>query len=155
MSNQRRDEITGIHKLPLFGALAVVVFAVITVVGALATDGGKVGRTIGEPAVERIIGFRDEAGGVVSVFDAETKETIGQFGIGEGAFLRMSVRTMTLQRTSKRIRHDLPYRLVRTAKGKMSFIDPQTGHFIKLNAFGSVAISNFEKLLPDHSSKGA
>ena len=155
MSQQRRDEITGIHKLPLFGALAVVLLALVTVIGSVSTGTGTVGRTIGEPVSERLIGFRDEAGGVVAVFDAETDQTIGSFGVGEGAFLRMAVRSMTFQRTSKRIRYDLPYRLTRTAEGKMSFIDPETGHFIKLNAFGPVALSSFGALLPDHSEQGA
>ncbi len=155
MNQPRRDQITGIHKLPLFGALAVVLLAIVTVVGSVSTGAGTVGRTIGVPVAERMIGFRDEAGGVVAVFDAETNETIGSFGVGEGAFLRMAVRSMTFQRTSKRIRYDLPYRLTRTDSGKMSFIDPQTGHFIKLNAFGPVAISSFSALLPDHSKQGA
>lgn len=155
MTDRQQHEITGIHRLPLYGALAVVLFALVVVAGALVTDSGKVGRTIGEPVAERTIGFRDEAGGIVSVFDADTQQTLGRFGVGEGAFVRMSVRSMTLKRISKRVSHELPYRLVRTAEGKLSFIDPATGHFIKLNAFGSVAISSFSQFLPDHSEKGA
>lgn len=151
MAAQRKDEITGIHRLPLFGALAVVVFAIIAVSGAVLTGSGKVQRTIGDPVVDRTITFRNDADGFVSVLDADTRETIASFGIGEGAFVRMSVRSMTLKRKSKGVRYDLPYRLVRTAEGKLSMIDPATGHFIKLNAFGSVAMSSFLKFLPDHS----
>ncbi len=148
-------QITGTHKLPLYGALAVVIFALIMVTGSLATGSGKVARTIGMPVVERELVFRDDAAGVVSVLDAHSRQIIAQFGVGEGAFVRMSVRSMSLNRISHKVRQDLPYRLVRTASGKLSFIDPVTGHFIKLNAFGSVAISSFSHLLPDHSEKGA
>lgn len=150
-----QNEITGIHKVPLYGALAVVVFSLICVLGAVVTQSGQVGRTIGEPVLERTIAFRNDPSGVVTVLDANTQEALVQFGIGEGAFVRMSVRSMTLQRASQRVDHKLPYRLVQTAKGKLSFVDPETGHFIKLNAFGAVAMSSFSQLLPGHSEKGA
>lgn len=155
MTSDRHDQITGFHKLPLFGALGVVLFSLTLVTVAVVTDSGRVERQIGNPVAERSITFRNESAGVVSVLDAETRETIGKFGIGEGAFVRMSVRSMTLNRTSKRVRHDLPYRLVQTSEGRLSIVDPATGHFIKLNAFGSVAMSSFSKFLPDHSEKGA
>lgn len=155
MTDIRQDEITGIHKVPLYGALGVVVLSIVLICFAVVTGKGQVGRTIGKPAVERAISFRTNATGEFSVLDAETAETLGSFGTGAGAFIRMSVRSMTLNRTSKGIPYDLPYRLVRTADGKMSFIDPETGHFIKLNAFGSVAMTSFSQFLPNPSENGA
>lgn len=149
MTHHRQDEITGIHKVPLYGALSVVVLTVFLVGVSALTGKGTVGRTIGEPAIERSISFKTEAAGGFSVLDADTSEKIHSFGLGEGAFIRSSIRSMSLNRTSKRVQQNLPYRLVRTAEGKLSLIDPQTSHFIKLNAFGAVATTSFSQLLPD------
>ncbi len=155
MTKHATGEIKGIHRLPLYGAAAVVVFAVVAVLGSHVTDMGKVERSLGVPIADRSISFRNEANGAVTVLDADTQEEITQFGVGEGTFVRMSVRSMSLNRKSKRVSYNLPYRLVRTEAGKLSIVDPETGHFIKLNAFGSIALSSFSKILPETTESGA
>ncbi|MEM8749459.1 MAG: photosynthetic complex assembly protein PuhC [Pseudomonadota bacterium] len=145
--SQRTDKIEGIHKLPLFGALAVVVLTVVVVIGAMQTDTGRVTRTIGEPIAERELLFRDGPKGTVIVRDAETKAVIATYGRGEGAFIRQSMRALSYNRTHYATERGQPYRLVKTAAGKLSIVDPVTGKFIKLNAFGAVAMEGFSALL--------
>lgn len=152
MTQHHQNEITGIHKVPLYGALAVVVLSVVLVLFSVATGKGTVGRTIGEPVMERTISFKTEPSGGFSVLDTDTSEKIQSFGLGEGAFIRSSIRSMSLNRTSKNVRQDLPYQLVQTAEGKLSLVDPETQHFIKLNAFGAVAMTSFSQLLADASA---
>ena len=155
MTQTQHNQITGIHKLPLYGALGIVVLALVLVSLSVAMGKQTVGRTVGEATLERSIRFQTEPAGAFSVLDARTNEKIHSFGSGEGAFIRISIRSMTLNRTLQKVRYDLPYQLVQTADGKLSLIDTETGHFIKLNAFGSVATDGFAKLLSNQSQAGA
>lgn len=153
--HHQSSEITGIHKLPLYGALGVVVFAVVIVAFSVITGQGKVSASLGDPIAERTVHFRNDDGGVVSVLDAHSGEIVTQFGVGEGAFLRTTVRSMTLNRTAKGVHYSLPYRIVRTDTGQLSIVDPETNHFIQLKSFGPVATSSFSKILPKTGQAGA
>lgn len=135
------------HRLPLMAALAVVVLALVVTLGTQFTGEGKVTRTIGEVDRERLLQFRDGEAGTVIVSDANTRKIIVRFGRGEGAFVRQSMRALSHNRAQMGVEKGQPYRLVETAKGKLSIVDPVTGKFIKLNAFGRVAMEGFSHLL--------
>ena len=135
------------HRLPLMAALAVVVFALVVTLGAQFSGQGKVSRTIGQVDQERLLQFRDGDAGTVIVSDAVTNKIIARFGRGEGAFIRQSMRALSHNRSQLAAEKGQPYRLVRTAQGKLSIVDPVTGKFIKLNAFGRVAMEGFSHLL--------
>jgi putative photosynthetic complex assembly protein len=155
MTDIRQDEITGIHKVPLYAALGVVVLSLVLVTTAVLTGKGRVERTIGQPALERSIRFKSEAAGHFSVIDAATNEKIQSYGSGEGAFIRTSIRSMTLNRTSKHVPPELPYRLIKSVDGSLILVDPETDHSIKLNAFGQVALTSFSQLFADDPSQNA
>lgn len=150
----RHDKIEGIHKLPLFGALAVAALTLFVVAGAQFSDAGKVTRTIGTPVQERALIFRDGKNGNVVVRDATTKIVLAKYGRGQGAFVRQSMRALSHNRLQRDNEKGQPYRLVRTAGGKLSIVDPVTGKFIKLNAFGKVAMTDFLALL-NHRTNNA
>jgi len=143
----RTDKIEGIHKLPLFGALGVAALTLFVVGGAQLSDAGKVTRTIGTPVNERALLFRDGRNGSVIVRDAEDKEIVARFGKGQGAFIRQSIRALSHGRQQRKMEKGQAYKLVQTETGKLSIIDPVTGKFIKLNAFGKVAMTGFLSLL--------
>lgn len=146
-----QTQITGIHKLPLYGALAVVIFAVAAIAFSSWTGKGRVGKIIIAPVVERSITFRNDANGTVRVIDADTQAQVAAFGTGEGAFMRAAIRSMSLNRTSQGVAYTLPYTVARLADGKLVIIDPATEHSITLNAFGRVAMEPFAQMLPNTS----
>ncbi|MEM6680656.1 MAG: photosynthetic complex assembly protein PuhC [Pseudomonadota bacterium] len=141
------------HNLPLYGILAVMVLCVLLVVASVLTGTGKVRGSIGIPVVERSITFHSDAQGGFRVVDADTSQDIKRFAKGEGAFIRSSIRSMSLNRRAHRIQHDLPYRLAKTEQGRLSLIDPETGQFITVNAFGPVAARSYASLLPSQTKK--
>ncbi len=155
MNTQRTDEITGYHKWPLFGALGVVVFTILLVVGSVWLEKDAVALPQAETQLQRDLFFRDATNGKVVVYDAKTRKRISSFGKGEGAFVRISMRAMAHQRKQREIDLLLPYRLIKLSDGNMKIVDPQSGHSIRLNAFGAVAIDSFAKFLTDQTGKGA
>ncbi|MEO0410338.1 MAG: photosynthetic complex assembly protein PuhC [Pseudomonadota bacterium] len=148
-AHTHQNQITGVHKLPLYGALAVVIFSVAAIAISSWTGQGRVGRTIGTPVAQRDIMFRNDASGTVQVLDAQTRAQVATFDVGEGAFLRAAIRSMSLNRSSQGVDYTLPYTVSQSADGKLAVIDPATGHSISLNAFGRVAIESFAKILPN------
>jgi putative photosynthetic complex assembly protein len=151
----QQNEIQGIHKLPLFGALAVVLLTLALVVGAVLTkdDAGKTSETV---QMERDLYILDEAGGIVSVYDARTKQKLNSFSQGEGAFLRISMRSLMRMRVLKEIDPNLPFKLVLAENGNLRITDPASGENIRVNAFGANAIQSFAQFLPQyHSAQGA
>ncbi len=155
MKNNRTNQITGYHKWPLYGALGVVVFTFLIVLGAVLTDQPPVGLKQSETILQRDLFFRDGTEGKVYVYDAETKKRLGSFGKGEGAFVRISMRAMAHQRKQNEIDLRLPYRLIKLSDGNMKIVDPQSDHAIRLNAFGAVAVDSFAQFLTNQTGKGA
>ena len=156
MKHNGNTEITGIHKLPLYGAFGVAVLTLVLVT-VFVFSGAKPVAIASSPVIEaRELLFRDGTNGEVLVYDAETRQKLASFGKGDGAFLRISMRGMTRKRISGE--HDLasPYTLVKTEDGNLYVKDPLSSHKIRINAFGSVAIENFSQFLEhDYSEKGA
>lgn len=145
--DQRTDRIEGIHKLPLFAAAGVVVLTLFVVISAQLSDGGKVGRVVGEPVEERALLFRDGSQGIVLVHDAKTKALLASFGRGEGAFVRQSLRALIHNRRIRKQDLSAAYALQRAENGQLTLMDPENGKSIGLNAFGKVATSSFAPLL--------
>lgn len=158
MTEKYTSEITGHHRWPLLGALGVVVFTIGVVGASVLLDKKPVNvanMSDATTVMARELFFRDAANGNVNVYDAITKKRIGSFGKGEGAFVRISMRSMAHSRKQKEIDPRLPYRLVKLSDGNMRIVDPQSGDSIRLNAFGQVAIKSFAKFLIDQTGKGA
>lgn len=155
MKNNRTDQITGYHKWPLLGALGVVVFSFMIILGAVASGQPPVGLKQSDTVTQRDLFFRDGTEGKVHVYDAKTKKRLGSFGKGEGAFVRISMRAMAHQRKQNEIDLRLPYRLIKLSDGNMKIVDPQSDHAIRLNAFGAVAVDSFAQFLTNQTGKGA
>jgi len=141
------------HAMPFYGILAVVVFCLALVTASVLTGKGRVRGSVGTPVIERSIAFKSTANGGFSVFDPVTGDAIKTYTLGEGAFIRSSIRSMSLNRSSNGVAQNLPYKLAKTAKGKLSLIDPETEHFIVLNAFGAVASDSYNALLTRQTEK--
>ncbi|MEM9277455.1 MAG: photosynthetic complex assembly protein PuhC [Pseudomonadota bacterium] len=156
MAQQTGQEITGIHKWPLFGALALVVFSLLLVFGSVISGVEPVGFNNSPTVTERSLLFRDGNNGEVLVFDADSFQALATFEKGEGAFVRISMRGMARQRINRELDLLSPFQLMKTENGNLYILDPLSDHKIRINAFGPVATKSFSQFLErDYSKKGA
>lgn len=104
----------------------------------------------GATAVEvRDINFLDAPNGVVVVIDAANGSEIARLGIGEGGFVRSTMRGLARERMRRDIGHEPAFKLQRLATGALVLADPQTGKTIHLDAFGRGNAAAFVAFL-DH-----
>ncbi|MDN2581081.1 photosynthetic complex assembly protein PuhC [Aquibium sp. ELW1220] len=82
------------------------------------------------------IRFTDAPGGIVVVSDATTGDQLARLGVGEGGFVRTTVRGLAMARKKRGISDATPFELVRYPDGALRLVDPETGRTITLNAFG-------------------
>lgn len=156
MRHTNQNEIKGIHRLPLLGALAIVLLTVVLVLVSVLGGIEPVGTKSASSVEERDLYFQDHKNGQVLVFDANSKEEIGKFQKGEGAFVRISMRSMMRQRKLKEVDLKKPFKLVRFSDGNIKIVDPYSNEFIRINAFGPIAIKSFGQFLStNHLEKGA
>ena len=80
--------------------------------------------------------FTDEPSGIVVVSDATTGHQLARLGVGEGGFVRTTVRGLAMARKKRGISDATPFELVRYPDGALRLVDPETGRTITLNAFG-------------------
>lgn len=152
-------EITGIHKWPLIGALMVVLFTLLVVIVSVYQDRQSTKNALDilglqeTPAQSRALYFRDGKGGMVYVFDATTKKRIAKYAKGEGAFIRISMRSLARGRSLHEVEQKLPYRLEKMPSGQLLIKDPETQTSIRINAFGTTAMQSFTALLPNPSQE--
>ncbi|MEL6946276.1 MAG: photosynthetic complex assembly protein PuhC [Pseudomonadota bacterium] len=142
----RRDKITGVHRWPLLGALAMPLLALVVVSYTQLTQPAAPKKTV-TIAEARDLVFHDRPGGIVEVRDAKTDAVLRSFTRGKGAFLRQSMRALITTRRRKGLNQRAPYRVQRDVKGMLTIMDPLSGTSISLNAFGAVALENYGPLL--------
>lgn len=97
---------------------------------------------------ERMLSVADFPGGIVEVRDAETGERIARYDIGEGAFVRTSLRSLADARHRVVPGDHSPFRLERRESGRLRLIDPVTGQVLELWAFGHDNALAYQELLP-------
>lgn len=127
-----------------------VVFAMI----GLALMGAVAGRIAGtSPAAEtgsvvaaRDLRFSDRADGAVVVTDARTDQTVDVLQ-GEQGFVRATMRGLARARHSDGIGAAQPFRLTAWSDGRLTLDDPANGRHLELQAFGSLNVAVFARLL--------
>jgi putative photosynthetic complex assembly protein len=102
----------------------------------------------------RLLRFDDADQGTVLVRDAKSGELIQSFGIGEGAFMRATVRALVNDRRHKAITKQGDFRLERRADGQHYLIDEATGRSISLNAFGPDNSAVFAAFMSNQKGEG-
>lgn len=118
----------------------------------------------GEPAepevltpviAERMLSVADRPGGRVEVRDADSGELLADYGLGEGAFVRTSLRSLADARHRIEPGNVSPFRLERRESGRLRLIDPITGQVLELWAFGHSNAEVFLEFLPQatHSQR--
>ena len=149
-----KDEIT-VHKVPLFlmggiVAISLVLTASVTLgffpkqsvpSEARAAAGVK-------PVQERTLRFFDEPDGSVRVEDGATAEVLARYGVGEGGFIRATVRSLVHQRRIRGIGAEQPFTLTEWENQNLTLADPVTGRSVEVAFFGTDNRAVYAKLLP-------
>jgi putative photosynthetic complex assembly protein len=149
-----KDEIT-VHKVPLFlmggiVALSLALTASVTL-GLLPKQSvpaeSRAAAGIGA-AQERTLRFFDEPDGTVRIEDGATGEVLARHGVGEGGFIRASVRSLVHQRRIRGEGPAVPFTLTRWENGALTLSDPVTGRGVEVGAFGPDNRAIYAELLP-------
>lgn len=140
-----------VPRLPLAAAWSLVILALVGVAWQTwfaAPDPARDALTAGVPATHvRDLRFSDRADGAVSVHDAETGELLDVIDVGEGGFVRATLRGLARERRLHKLGEDAPFRVQRQADGRLFLIDMATSRHIDLWAFGAVNAQSFTRYL--------
>jgi putative photosynthetic complex assembly protein len=142
----------GAPKHLLHAGAAIVAVSLIFAGVARYTDFGSM-RVKHAPVTESAsLRFLDNQGGGVRV-ETEGGQTIAQFGVGEGGFLRGVMRGLARDRRSRDAGSDIGFELARRADGKITLTDPVSGRVIELDSFGPTNAGLFAGLLEKAGDK--
>jgi putative photosynthetic complex assembly protein len=97
---------------------------------------------------ERMFSVADLPGGLVELRDADSGELLKRYDIGEGAFVRTSLRSLADARHRIEPGNTSPFRLEQRESGRLRLIDPVTGQVLELWAFGHSNAEAYLELLP-------
>lgn len=134
-------------RLPLYGAFALIAFAVVAIIfsqqtglGSMLTDPGRpldmVDLTITHAPDDRVV-----------VAEANSGRVLADFAPGEGGFVRGSMRALARMRMTAEVDINEPYRVIKWENGSVSLSDTKSGQRIYLNAFGPDQVAAFERFL--------
>ncbi len=97
----------------------------------------------------RLLQFKDDADGGVSVYDFESGARIWVFEPETGGFVRTAMRALVHSRKLSGHGQEEPFELARTARGRLIMTDPTTQKKLALESFGGANENDFAQLL-DH-----
>lgn len=128
-----------------------VVFAMIGLALVVAVAGRLAGprpvEQTGTVVAARDLRFADRADGAVVVTDAGTGRVVDVLE-GEQGFIRATMRGLVRARHSEGIGAAEPFRLQAWTDGRLTLDDAATGRHLELQAFGSLNVATFARLLP-------
>lgn len=103
---------------------------------------------VSPPVATRALLFEDAPDGAVLVREAGTHSLVARLAVGEGGFVRGTLRGLARQRHRAGIGAEVPFTLSRTADGRIALDDASTGSHVDLTAFGPTNAASFARLLP-------
>lgn len=149
-----KDEIT-VHKAPLI--LMGGIIAISLVLTASVTLGFVPKQSVPaearaaagiKAAQERTLRFFDEPDGSVRIEDGATGEVLARHGVGEGGFIRATVRSLVHQRRIRNIGPEVAFTLTEWQNGNLTLADPATGRSVEVSSFGPDNRAVYQILLP-------
>jgi len=143
--SQTSQQANRFPRIPLFGALALITFALsIALLGRLTGIGAP--EPMGKATAERTLRFEDRADGAVIVTDTATNQLLDVM-TGQNGFLRGTLRGFARTRRADQMGPEAPFRLTGYEDGRLTLSDPSTGRVVELEAFGSANEAVFVRLL--------
>lgn len=131
----------------MFGMGGLVLAAVIGVTAVRLTGVGAV-HVIDAPAVATLdVRFEDRPDGSIAVLDASGKKVVDTVAPGTNGFLRGTMRGLARERMREGIGHELPFRLIGRADGKLTLLDPGTGRRVDVGSFGPTNAAAFAHIM--------
>jgi putative photosynthetic complex assembly protein len=132
-------------KWVLYCAGGIIAFSLISV-GLVRITGNGPDQIAAAPTVQRALLFQDQKDGGVLVADGRTGEKLTVL-YGEQGFVRGSLRALARERHSRGIGPEQPFDLVARVDGRVTLMDPSTGHRIDLESFGPTNTAEFARFL--------
>lgn len=132
-------------KWVLYCAAGIIAFSLISV-GLIRITGNGPDQRAAAPTVQRSLVFQDHQGGGVRVADGVTGQTLTVLE-GEQGFVRGTLRALTRERYSRGIGSELPFEVIARVDGRVTLMDPSTGHKIDLESFGPTNVAEFSRFL--------
>jgi putative photosynthetic complex assembly protein len=132
-------------KWVLFFAGGIMAFSLIAV-GLVRITGNGPDQRAAVPTVQRSLVFLDQKDGGVLVGDGLTGETLTVL-YGEQGFVRGALRALSRERHARGLGANLPFDLVARVDGRVTLMDPSTGHRVDLESFGPTNTAEFARFL--------
>jgi putative photosynthetic complex assembly protein len=132
-------------KWVLLCAGGIIAFSLISV-GLVRITGNGPDQRAAAPTVQRSLLFQDQKDGGVLVADGRTGETLTVLH-GEQGFVRGALRALTRERHARGLGSNLPFDLVARVDGRVTLMDPSTGHRVDLESFGPTNTAEFARFL--------
>jgi putative photosynthetic complex assembly protein len=132
-------------KWVLLCAGGIIAFSLISV-GLVRITGNGPDQRAAAPTVQRSLLFQDQKDGGVLVADGRTGETLTVLH-GEQGFVRGALRALTRERHARALGSNLPFDLVARVDGRVTLMDPSTGHRVDLESFGPTNTAEFARFL--------
>jgi putative photosynthetic complex assembly protein len=154
-----KDEVT-VHRVPL------LLMGGIVLISLLLTASVRLGffersavpeQTRAEagmiPVAVQTLRFFDEDDGTVRVENGPRTEVLGRFGLGEGGFIRASVRSLVHQRKIRGHGAEVPFELSEWEDGALTLYDPVTEKTVEVGYFGADNRAIFANMLPPKEAR--
>ena len=133
---------------PRGALLAAGTLVLVTVIGVAAVR--LSGVSIREPdaavSVLRELRFEDRPDGSIAVFEGHAKVPFDSV-TGEAGFVRGTLRGLARERKRQGLGPEQPFELIGRADGRMTLVDPATGHIVDLESFGPTNAADFGRWL--------
>lgn len=136
-------------RLPLFGALALILFAIGATIFGQATGIGVVKTGQSQPLIIRDIIFDERANEEIAVIDGHSRQAIEVIAPEADGFIRGMLRGMSRDRRVRGAAVDAPYRLIRWNDGRVTLSDTTSGLRIDLKAFGQSNLQAVARFLKE------
>src|SRR5579863_4333755 len=133
---QRSSAANGLPHGVLYGAIALVCFALAASGFAEISGIGGVRRTETKAVETLALKFEDQSDGRVVVKDTADGRAIFEVKPGTNGFIRATMRGLATERKRDGVGEETPFLLVHWTDGTVSLEDPATARRIDLDAFG-------------------
>jgi putative photosynthetic complex assembly protein len=138
------------ESLPRFllvGAAALMASSIALAGLSRVTQSGALKAQDSQVVESALMVFKDEADGGVGVYAYESGAPIRIFERDTGGFVRTAIRAAAHERKITGGSAQAPFRLDRTANGRLILTDTITGRAVSLEAFGDANSEDFARLL--------